>query len=163
MVFKIFLSYSTKDSAIAKRTKDYFERIQGVSIFLSEAKLILGRIDEAILKEIRECDFFIVLYSKDSHNSNYVQQEIGAARANNKMMIAVSLDPDIKPDAMLQGINYLSAYDEEKQKVEMPKLFKYVQQEAQKKANLNALIGMGLIFGFLYLLSKGSSSETEEY
>jgi len=153
MTFNIFISYSIKDLETAKQLQKYLAQIQGTSVFLSESSLIIGQLSDAIVTKIKECDLFVVLYSKNSQNSNYVQQEIGVARGNSKIIIPVLLDSEAKPDAMLQGISYLSLYDEEKRGVQMPELYNYIVRESQKKATGQVLLALGVLY-VLYLLSK---------
>ncbi|MBS3061555.1 MAG: toll/interleukin-1 receptor domain-containing protein [Candidatus Diapherotrites archaeon] len=153
MTFNIFISYSTKDIETAKRQQNYFSQIQGTRVFLSESSLILGQLSDVFINEIKKCDLFIVLYSKNSQNSTYVQQEIGVAKGNGKLVIPVLLDAEAKPDAMLQGISYLSIYDEEKRNTQMPRLYQYITQETQKKATGETLLFLGALYT-LYSLSR---------
>ena len=153
LTFNIFISYSTNDIGEAKKQQSYFSQIQGTRVFLSDSSLILGQLSNALINEIKQCNLFIVLYSKNSQNSNYVQQEIGVAKGNGKLVIPVLLDAQAKPDAMLQGLSYLSIYDEEKCNVQMPHLYKYIAQETQKKANGETLLFLGALYA-LYALSR---------
>lgn len=154
MAFNIFISYSLKDLEIARQLQNYLSRIQGTSTFLSESSLIIGQLSEALITKIIECDLFIVLYSKNSQNSNYVHEEIGVAKGNNKIIIPILLDAEAKPDAMLQGISYLSIYDEEKRNAQIPRLYNYIVQESQKKNNSQTLLALGFIGLLVYALSK---------
>ncbi len=154
MTFNVFISYSTKDKATALQLKNYVAKIQSTSIFLAESDLIVGQLSEAIITKIKECDLFIVLYSKNSQNSNYVQQEIGVAKGSNKIIVPILLDSKAKPDAMLAGISYLSIYDEEKRNAQMPKLYSYITQESQKKANTQAILALGAVLLLGYALSR---------
>lgn len=151
--FNIFLSHSTKDLETAKKLQNYLAQIQGTCVFLSDSSLILGQLSDALVNEIKACDLFIVLYSKNSQSANYVQQEIGVAKGNSKLIIPILLDSEATPDAMLQGISYLSIYDEEKRNSQMPKLYNYITQETQKKATRQALLALGALY-VLYALSK---------
>ncbi|MCX8015475.1 MAG: toll/interleukin-1 receptor domain-containing protein [candidate division WOR-3 bacterium] len=153
MAFNIFISYSTKDLEIAMKLQTYLSQIQGTSVFLAETTLIVGKLSDAIISEIKKCDLFIILYSKNSHNSNYVQQEIGVAIANNKKIIPILLDAETKPDAMLKDYKYLSIYDEDKRNTQIPQLYNYIVEESQKKADIQAVLTLGIIFllGFLIL------------
>src|SRR3989338_5919444 len=101
MGYNVFISYSTKDSEIVRTFYDYFVQIQGTNVFLSETKLIVGLLSEALVTQIKNCDLFIICYSKNSQNSNYVQQEIGVAKGSNRKILPICLDQDAKPDAML--------------------------------------------------------------
>lgn len=152
--YHIFLSYSSKDIETAKKLQNYFSQIYNVKVFLAETELIIGKLSTTIIQTIRKSDLFLVLYSKNSHNSTYVQQEIGIAIDQNKPIIPILLDSLAKPDAMLQGINYLTIYDETKKQEQMPKLYNYIVQESTKKAQGQAILVLGAIIGLGYLLSK---------
>lgn len=145
-IFNIFISYSTLDVETVKKIETYLSQIQGVSVFISDSNLLVGTLSDALVEKIKHCDLFLVLYSKNSHNSNYVQQEIGVAKGNNKPIIPLLLDAEAKPGAMLQGISYLPIYDENKAKEQMPKLYNHIIQETQKKARTQALLVLGGIF-----------------
>lgn len=146
MTYNIFISYSTKDGEPARRLHSYLAQIQSVSVFLSESSLILGSLSDALVQKIKDSDLFIVLYSKNSQASNYVQQEIGVAKGNQKLIIPILLDQDAKPDAMLQGLSYISLYDEEKRNMQLPRLYAYIGQESQRKATGQALLALGAIW-----------------
>ena len=154
MVFGIFISYSTYDSDTAKRIENYLRQITNTEIYLYETQVKTGQISEAIIQKIRQCDLFIVLYSKNSIQSTYVQQEIGVAKGNHKIIIPILLDSDAKPDALLTGINYLSIYDEKKRNEQLPKLYQNVANESQKKASAQALLVIGGLATLAYLASK---------
>ena len=145
MTFNVFISYSTKDSVTARQLYTYLSQIQGTSVFLSESKLIVGQLAEYLITKIKECDLFIVLYSKNSENSNYVQQEIGAAKGNNKIIVPILLDEESKPDAMLKGISYITIYDPEQRNTQMPRLYDYVFQQTQNKINSQMFLALGAI------------------
>jgi hypothetical protein len=131
--YNIFISYSTLDIEIAKKIESYLSQIRNVSVFLSDSSLIVGTLSNALVEKIKLCDLFIVLYSKNSLSSNYVQQEIGVAKGNNKPIIPILLDAEAKPSAMLQGISYLSIYDENKAKEQMPRLYNSLSKNRRKK------------------------------
>src|SRR5437763_1689541 len=109
--YKIFVSYSSKDSNAAQLLKIYLGEIKDTEIFLFEDKFQAGQLSDVITNHIGQSDIFIVIYSKNSHASTYVQQEIGVAKGRGKLIIPILIDKDAKPDAMLSGITYLSMYD----------------------------------------------------
>lgn len=151
--YEIFVSYSTLNIEKAKKVSNYFTQIQDVSVFLSDSNLIIGQLSDILIDKIKRCDLFIVLYSKESHNSIYVQQEIGVAKGNNKPIIPILIDNEIRPGAMLQGISYLSIYDENKAKEQMPKLYNYIIRESKKKKSNQALLVLGGLLALGYILS----------
>jgi hypothetical protein len=156
MAYRIFVSHSLEDSETAYRIKNEIEHTQDATVFLSEDNILLGHMDDAILHEIDVCDLFILLYSKNSDKSHYVQHEVGAARAGKKTIIALLLDENVKPDAMIKNIQYLPIYSPERVAIEIEKLNCYINkqveiqnqqiaQEKSKKATSNALIVIGAI------------------
>ncbi len=154
MAYNIFISYSTKDSEMARQFQNSFNNIQGVSVFLSDTCLILGQVSADILQKIQTCDIFIVLYSKNSLASNYVQQEIGAAKSQSKLIIPVLLDGEAKPDAMLAGVNYLALYDSSKWSEQFQRLNSFIAKASNTKASNEALGALILGSMFIYALSK---------
>ena len=153
MTYNIFVSYSSKDAEIAKKVQKYFGQIQGTSVFLAENELIIGSLSQAIIQFIRQSDLFLVLYSRNSHSSTYVQQEIGVALGNNKIIIPILLDAEAKPDAMIGNVQYLSIYDEQKRNEQLPRLYSYIVQQTQRKAGNTALLGLGAL-ALLYYAAK---------
>jgi hypothetical protein len=151
------------------------EQTNNTDIYLSEDELILGHMDDAILKEIKLCDLFLLLYSKDSHASHYVQHEVGAARSCNKTIVALLLDENVRPDAMIKNIQYLPIYSPDKVAIEYEKLTQYInqqveiqnqqitqitQQDAQDTANA-ALVALGAIAAailIMYLIYKNNEN-----
>lgn len=155
MTYNIFLSYSSKDIETARRIKQYFTQVPNTAVFLAETELILGKLDPVLIQAIQQSELFLVLYSKDSQASAYVQQEIGIAIGSNKIIVPLLLDPEAKPDAMIKDRRYLSIHDEQKRNEQMPRLYNYVLQESQKKRNNEALLTIGAIFFLSYAFSKG--------
>ena len=154
VVYNVFISYSAKDGETAKNLQSYLAQIKGVSVFLSETVLILGSLSDTLVQKIKECDLFIVLYSKNSQASTYVNQEIGVAKGNQKLIIPILLDSEARPDAMLEGISYLSLYDETKRNEQMPRLYNYISEQSNKKAGSEFLGGLILAALLVYALSK---------
>jgi len=151
MTYNIFISYSTKDLQTAKWLEQSLLQIKGAKVFLAHSNFIAGSLSDALINKIKQCNLFIVLYSKEAHASSYVQQEIGVAKGNNKIIIPVVIEPDVKPGAMLEGINYVKLYDPEPDQLQ--RLFDYVIQNSQESVTDNQTkLALGLLF--LYLISK---------
>lgn len=121
------------------------------NILIVNLEKFVGQLDEYLITKIKMSDLFIVLYSKNSQHSNYVQQEIGVAKGNNKIIIPILLDAESKPDAMLNGISYLSIYDKERN-IQILKLYKYVGQEVVRKNDSQMFLVLGAILLLGYVL-----------
>lgn len=163
--FKIFVSYSTKDLEKVKPVVDYLSQIHGVRVFFADATILPGDvISDKIIQHIVTADIFLAFYSISSIQSNYVQQEIGAARAHNKIIIPVVLD-EARPNGMLAGVNYLNLSDEQKRIPEIGRLHTFVVNNIQTK-NQNQLRGALAVLGIgalALLASQNHNDDEEEY
>jgi len=147
MTLNIFLSYSNNDTQSASDILQRFKRIPNVDVFLAKENVVAGNLADGITSKIKACDIFIVLYSKNSHNSQYVQNEIGVAKGSDKVILILSLD-DTKPTAMLQGITYYPLYNSDVANLAT----KYIEQKAKEKASFELLIVVGALLGLGYSL-----------
>ncbi|WP_440951590.1 toll/interleukin-1 receptor domain-containing protein [Methanococcoides sp. FTZ1] len=160
MSFKIFISYSTKDVEHINPILSQLSTIQNTEIFYADKTLNPGdNIDQIIINNIKNSDVFLMFNSESALKSNYVQQEIGVAKSNNKIIIPILLDSN-KPTAMLNGINYLNFYDQSKKEAEFDRLYNYIIRNVQSK-NQNQLLTFLGILGIGYLLSR-SEDENED-
>jgi hypothetical protein len=89
---KIFISYSSKDKAIAGEVKEYFGSY-GFEVFLAHDDIEVSEIwKEEIEKELRAMSVFMLLLSENYNNSIWCQQETGAAYIKDVLIIPISLD-----------------------------------------------------------------------
>ncbi|WMW25163.1 toll/interleukin-1 receptor domain-containing protein [Methanolobus sediminis] len=161
MTFKIFVSYCTKDIEEIKPILNQIQTIKDTEFFFADQTLNPGdHISQRIINYISNCDVFILFYSKSAYASTYVQHEIGVAKANDKLIIPILLD-DTKPDGMLQGINYLNFYNQNKKQQEFERLYNYINQNVKRK-NQNSALSLVALLGLGYLLLKSDEGESEE-
>jgi hypothetical protein len=161
MTFKIFVSYCTKDIEEIKPILNQIQTIKDTEFFFADQTLNPGdHISQRIINYISNCDVFILFYSKSAYNSTYVQHEIGVAKANDKLIIPILLD-DTKPNGMLQGINYLNFYNQNKKQQEFERLYNYINQNVKRK-NQNSALSLVALLGLGYLLLKSDEGESEE-
>lgn len=108
MGLKVFLSHSSQDKNVLGRVVEETKRL-GVSLYLYEHDLQPGTpIAAKIKKEIAESDLFVVVLTKQSQYSAYVQQEIGLAEGANKPIVPlVESGVEDRNLAMLKGIEYV--------------------------------------------------------
>jgi len=155
MTFNIFLSHINNDAQSASSISQYLKKIPNVEVFLAEENVVAGNLADGITSRIKACDLFMVLYSKNSHNSQYVQNEIGVAKRSDKVMLILSLD-DTKPTAMLQGITYYPLYNPAV--ANLPIIYKDIERKGFAKKVLSAkksrvLAKKSTILGFGYCIN----------
>jgi TIR domain len=91
-----FLSHSNKDKKIARKLADSLA-VYGFDVFVAHDDIDIGDKWEEILKEeIKKCELFIVLLSKNFHEARFTDHEIGIATAFNKQILPIRID-DTKP------------------------------------------------------------------
>lgn len=161
--FRIFASYSTKDIEKIKPVLGYLSQINGVTLFFADKDLNPGDfISERIIQNIIKSDIFLAFFSKSSIISSYVQQEIGAARSYNKIIIPLLLD-ETKPSGMIEGIHYLDLSHQQNQLSEIGRLHNFIVSNIQTK-NQKQLWGALTVLGIgaLALLAFQKSDEDDE-
>jgi len=142
---KIFISYSTKDSEKIKPISKYISNMQGTKIFLAEENMKpSSEVIQTIINTIKSADIFLVFFSEDAKESEYVQQEIGVAKGNNKIIIPILLDSNI-PKAMLVDTNYVNLSDQEKQQAELQRLYSFIIDNVNRKNQNRELVTLGIL------------------
>jgi hypothetical protein len=161
--FNIFASYSTKDIDKIKPVLNNLFQIQGVQIFFADADLKPGDIiSQRITQSIIASDIFLVFYSESAQQSSYVQQEIGVALGQNKIIIPLLLDKT-KPTGMLANVHYLDFSDEQKRLSEFAILYNFIMNNKQTKDRNQLLGGLALLgIGILALAATQSDDEEDE-
>lgn len=152
MAFRVFVSYSTKDLPVVEQVRGFL-RGTGVEVFVAEHSVIPGEsLGAKIRSAITGCDLFLVLISRASIESTWVQQEIGLATASGKPAMPVLLERDINLPGFLSGRKYLRAHDDPQQALVW--LRGNVYNRAQKKQQTQGLIWLGLAGLFVYLATR---------
>ena len=162
MAFNIFISYSSNDILKIEPVLDQLSSIKETKIFFADWSINPGdEINQKILYNIEISDIFIVFYSKFAIGSNYVQQEIGAAKSNNKIIIPILLDSS-KPTGMLSGINYLNFYDQSKEHFEIKRLYNCITDKIKNEKKLKYTLIVVGILAVGYFLVKTISEKTSK-
>lgn len=151
-ILKIFISYSTKDSEKIKPILEHISSIKGVKTFLAEDNLKpSSEIIQTIIDKIKSADIFIVFYSENAKESEYVQQEIGIAKGNNKFIVPILLDIN-KPKAMLIDTNYVNLSNQSKVQAELKRLNSFIVENVDRKRQNRELLTFGALIGLGALL-----------
>lgn len=154
MAYKVFVSYSSSDLNLANSLKNLLVP-HGIDTFVAEDSLLPGASVSAELKtRIKSCDLFLLLWSRNSRASSWVQQEVGAAVSSDKAVIPIVLEPGLDLPGFLGDMKYLAAFKDYKQS------FCWLEQEAVRRAknkNLRdaALITLGVVGAFVLLAGSG--------
>lgn len=161
--FNIFASYSTKDIEKIEPILNNLLQIQGIRIFFADADLKPGDIiSQKITQNIITSDIFLVFYSEFAQQSSYVQQEIGVALGQNKIIIPLLLDKT-KPTGMLANVQYLDLSDEQKRLSEFTRLYNFIVNNKQTKDRNRLLGGLALVgIGILALAATQNDDENNE-
>lgn len=152
MSYKIFISYSTKDMAIVNELVRHLQD-SSIELFVAEFSVKPGeKLNDSIIKAIKQSDHFVLLWSKNSKGSEYVSQEIALALSNEKKILPIVLDKDLKLPGFINDLKYLPAYKG------LSESIKWAQENlinsAKKSERNNALILLGLAVGALFLFGR---------
>lgn len=152
MAFKVFITYSTRDLTRAKEVQKLLAR-PACTVFLAETSIAPGReLTTAIIKAIKQCDVFILLWSHHAKTSEWVPQEIGIARSDGKPIIPIVLHASADPTGFLRGTKYLPLYKNPATALKW--LQRHVFAEASAKEKRDGPTWLGLGAAFLWLFSQ---------
>lgn len=150
-MYKVFISYSTKDLHVVSKFKEMLS-VPVIDVFISEYSLPPGsKLDEEIIDAIRDCDLFILLWSRNSRKSEWVSQEIGIATTEEKTILPIVLDIGLSLPGFIKNIKYLAAYEDPEKAQNF--LRKTVFDMAKKHQKKNGLIWLAIGAAFLWLIS----------
>ncbi|MFZ1897522.1 toll/interleukin-1 receptor domain-containing protein [Methanoregula sp.] len=160
--FNIFASYSTKDIEKIKPVLNNLLQIQGVQVFFADDDLKPGDIiSRRITQNITASDIFLVFYSSSARQSSYVQQEIGVALGQNKIIIPLLLD-ETKPTGMLANVHYLDFSDEQKRLSEFTRLYNFIVTNKQTKDRNQLLGGLALLGIGIFALAASQNDDEDD-
>jgi hypothetical protein len=128
---KVFISYSTIDLAVATRAKRALEDA-GHTAYVAEYDALGGvELTDDIKKNLTASDVFVVIWSLNAKNSDWVPQEVGIAESQNKTIIPIVLEPNFRPTGFIRGRKYLSGSSDLQKAIE--DLKSIVGNEIKKK------------------------------
>lgn len=155
MAYKAFVSYSTYNIHIAQWAVQSLSRPGITEVFVAEYSLEPGAVlDERILAEIRACDVFILLWSRAARQSDWVPEEIGAARMAHRLIVPVVLEPNVPLPGFIAQVKHLRAY--ENWQGAFTNLKEFVEAQAMEAAQRqNVAVVLGLILGSILLFGGG--------
>ena len=131
---------------------------EDVSVFIADNSISFGEsIPLKIEAAIKECDLFVVLWSSNAKTSDWVQQEIGIAKGNQKPILPLVLQRGLKLPPFIRELKYLPVYSNPYKAYQL--LQNHIFQKAKKKKTADSLIGIGIAVTIMYMLSKNDSTD----
>jgi len=105
MAYKVFLSHSHKDTAFSKNLASSLALNKYTRVYRADDKLEAGnKITTKVLEEIKRSDLAIVIWTKNSSASNWVNVEIGMAIAAKVPLLPLLLDKRVKLPAFFADV-----------------------------------------------------------
>lgn len=140
-MFEIFVSYTQPQIDLASNLKRYLTA-PGISVYVAETDLPPGTsLSDEISKAIQRADLFIVLWSKEARESQYVNKEVFAAHQARRPLIPVMLQPATPLPKELADIKYL---DVAKDPAAQLGLLKTEVSRRARDKTISAFIGLGI-------------------
>lgn len=147
MRYKVFVSHSTRDMKLVTNIRDDLKKA-GMIVYLAEEHLQPGKnLPQKIIDNIKSSDCMVVLLTYMGSRSQFVNQEIGAARMIKKPIIPmVERKIEKKVGGLLAGLEYI-LFDKANPKQAINKVASYVshlklrlESEIQKREEMFAMI-----------------------
>ncbi len=134
MDFKVFVSYSTRDLEHVDLLKQQLANTP-ISIFVAEHSVRPGNeLSDVISEAIHQCDLFVLLWSNNAKDSEWVSQEIGRAHALQKKILPLMLTEGLSLPGFISGLKWLPVYSDSRLALEHA--HQIVASEYQDKVNL---------------------------
>ncbi|WXG43950.1 MAG: toll/interleukin-1 receptor domain-containing protein [Promethearchaeati archaeon SRVP18_Atabeyarchaeia-1] len=154
MVFRIFLSHSTRDQGIVVTLANLMTKL-GIEVLVAEWYLTPGSsLDEKVFQQIDESDSVVVLLTQNGVRSNWVNQELGyALKAGKPVIPLVEKGIAERQLGSLQGKEYIE-YDPDQPQQSLTKASAFMNSLKLDKENREkGLLVIGGIVLLLLLLS----------
>lgn len=161
MEFKIFVSYSTHDLEQVNLLQQQLASTP-LTVFVAEHSVLPGQeLPNEIANAIQECDLFVVLWSENARDSDWVSQEIGRASALKKTILPLVLNEGLDLPGFISKLKYIPVFREpdwalsQAREVAMSEYNKKKCLEQQKELDQkNTLVLMGLGALFLWAINQ---------
>ena len=154
MAYNIFISYSTKDMKVVNIVKNIL-KAPNIELFVSEYSVEPGEdLDQEIIKNIQDCDMFLLLWSGNTKQSKYVEKELWMARGIKKLVVPLVLKKRLKLPDHVKNLKYIPVYRNPNE--HLSKLRIFIQNKASQKSKKElgvVLLAISALIGGLYLMS----------
>jgi len=142
MAFNVFISYSTVDLPVVNQIKGILES-NSTEVFVAEYSVGAGQVlSSQIETAIKNCNLFILIWSKNSKASDWVPQEIGIAKASQRQILPIILEPNLQLPGFIADLKHLPIYKSPQES--MAWLRNNVFGKAKEKEQNDGLFWLGL-------------------
>jgi len=151
MAFKIFISYSTKDIDTVNHIRGMLDN-PNIETFFAENSVEPGEsLVDKIYSAIKDTDLFLLMWSSNSWESEWVTREIDLARSEKKTIVPIKLDEESKLPGILSDVKYIPFHESPE------KVINWIQTNVFSSANAKAwepVIWLVLGGALLWLLTR---------
>lgn len=161
---KVFISHSTKDFKLVISLVKFLERY-GIEAYIAERDYRIGRpLTQKIMQNIDTSHFFLVVYTTNGKESDFVQQEIGIwiDKGRDSDLIPF-VEKGLNPGAFLSGIEYIE-FDPLNPNLGIANVERYINQTTKmkrKQAIYGTIAGLGIL-GLAFLVAYNLSKLGDE-
>jgi hypothetical protein len=110
---RIFISYSWKDVKVALRVSDELSKLENLRIWIDSQAIDAGtRISEAITESMKGSDYYLLLLSENSNQSEWVKREISLAfdlSMKKELTLVPMLLESVEVPLEFRGLLYIDA------------------------------------------------------
>jgi len=152
MAYRVFVSYSTRDLDRATQLQDLITRAGGAPYVAEYSTTPGAALPAALLRAIKDCDLFLLLWSTDARHSDWVPQEIGVAKGAGKSIMPVVLHSGLTLPGFINDLKYLPLYKNPSGALAW--LQEHLFAQARKKEQTEALVLLGVGAAILLVLSQ---------
>ncbi len=132
----VFISYSSKDGKTASWLYSEMTKA-GIKTFMADVSIKAGaKWSEVILSNLKSSQWVFFIASKNANNSHAVQQELGAALIQDKIIIPIIID--MEPEDLPAWIQGFQAIDIKKAP---QKIYQTIREIAETIQNNKFLAG----------------------
>ncbi|HEV1995782.1 MAG TPA: toll/interleukin-1 receptor domain-containing protein [Candidatus Acidoferrum sp.] len=151
MAYNVFISYSSKNLHIVEWARATLAQPGITEVFAAEYSVLPSQVlNDEIVRAIRACDVFVLLWTHDARASDYVPQEIGIAVGCNKTILPVVMEDNVPVPGFITNLKYLPAHKDWDASFQW--LTQFVHDNAEKLKNAKALGALAaIILGAIWL------------
>ena len=143
MAYRVFMSYSTKDMQRVEEVRTALQDML-VEVFVAEHSVEPGQhLLKQIAKAIKACQVFLLVWSENSQESQWVSNEVTLAISEGKFIIPIVLDPEATLPSVLADRKYLPAYRDPQQALKW--LRTTILKRARERRDLDLAVTFGVV------------------